>query len=212
MWRSLPFLILAYALSGAVVLDRIAVIVGRHVVKQSDIDRDLRITEFLNRQPLNLSPGAKKQAAERLIDQEIIRQEIAMGDYQRPPNSDASALLDRLRKDRFGGSDSRLRQAIAEYGLTEDDLREELLWQLTVLSFIDQRFRLGVLVTDDEVKTYCEEHLAELRRKYSKATCEALAPETKTLLEGEQVNQNFEDWLKQARAMERIDYKQEAFQ
>lgn len=66
-------------LQGAIVLDRIAVIVGKHVIKKSDIDRDLRVTEFLNRQPLSLISTVKRQSAERLIDQEIIRQEIITG-------------------------------------------------------------------------------------------------------------------------------------
>jgi peptidyl-prolyl cis-trans isomerase SurA len=206
-------LILASALPGAVVLDRIAVIAGKHVIKESDIERDLRLTEFLNGQPLDLRPAAKRQSAERLIDQDIIRQEIATGNYQRPSESEASELLDRLRRDRFGGSDSRLREALARYGLTEDDLREQLLWQLTVLRFIDQRFRVGVLVTDEEVHAYCEQHLSELRRQYPTAgNCEALAPKIKSSLEGERINQNFNEWLAQARKSERIEYKQEAFQ
>jgi peptidyl-prolyl cis-trans isomerase SurA len=213
--RTAPFalLILSYALPGAVVLDRIAVIVGKHVIKESDIERDLRLTEFLNGQPLDLSPAAKRQAAERLIDQEIIRQELATGSYQRPSESEASELLDRLRRDRFGGSDSRLREALARYRLTEDDLRQQLLWQLTVLRFIDQRFRVGVLVTDEEVRAYCGQHLTELRRQYPTASnCEALAPKIKSLLEGERINQNFNEWLAQARKSDRIEYRQEAFQ
>lgn len=213
MRSAVYLLVLSYALPGAVVLDRIAVIAGKHAIKESGIERDLRLTEFLNGQPLDLSPAAKRQSAERLIDQDIIRQEIATGNYQRPSESEASELLDRLRRDRFGGSDSRLREALARYGLTEDDLREQLLWQLTVLGFIDQRFRVGVLVTDEEVHAYCEQHLSELRRQYPTAgNCEALAPKIKSSLEGERINQNFNEWLAQARKSERIEYKQEAFQ
>ena len=44
------------------------------------------------------------------------------------------------------------------YGLTEPKLREQLLWQLTVLQFIDERFRGGVVVTDDDVRDYYDEH------------------------------------------------------
>ena len=34
---------------------------------------------------------------------------------------------------------TQLRAALAKYGLTEELLREQLVWQLTVLRFIDQR-------------------------------------------------------------------------
>ena len=94
MRRLLLLLMLASASSAEVVLDRMAVIVGKHVIKTSDIDWDLRVTQFLNREPLNFSPKAKRQSAERLIDQEIIRQEIVTGNYRRPPDSDAAALLE----------------------------------------------------------------------------------------------------------------------
>ena len=47
-------------LSGAVILDRIAVIAGTHVIKASDIDRDIRLTDFLNRTPLNFSPSTSE--------------------------------------------------------------------------------------------------------------------------------------------------------
>jgi peptidyl-prolyl cis-trans isomerase SurA len=206
-------LILSSALWGVVVLDRMAVIVGKHAIKESDIQLDLRLTEFLNREPLNLSPAAKRQSAERLIDQEVIRQEIIMGGYQRPAESEADALLEQLKKDRFGGSESRWEEALARYGLTKEQLRDRLLWQLTVLRFIDQRFRVGVVVTDDEVRAYYDQHLSELRRQYpNNYSFEALAPKIRATLEGERVNQNFNQWLEQARSSYRIEYKQVAFE
>ena len=206
-------LIMAGASSAVVVLDRMAVIVGKHVVKTSDIDWDLRVTAFLNREPLDFSPQAKHKAAERLIDQEIIRQEIVTGNYRRPADSDAAALETQLKRDRFGGSDQRMRVELQRYGITEDQLRTQLLWQLTVLRFIDERFRPAVIVTDEEVRAYYDQHVAELRRQYPEdSSFETLAPKTRTLLEGQRINENFNQWLEQARKRARIEYKQEAFQ
>lgn len=198
--------------SGAVILDRLAVIVGKHVIKLSDIDRALRVTDFLNREPLDLSAKAKRQAAERLIDQEIIREEIIKSGYRRPPESEATRLEEQIVHDRYGGSDALLRQALAHYGLTEDQLHEQLLWQLTVLQFIDQRFRPGVYVSDDQVRAYYDQHLAELRRENPKDnSLETLQPKIRNLLEGEQINKDFADWLQEERKDHRIEYKQEAF-
>src|ERR1035441_6480073 len=67
--------------AGSVVIDRIAVIVDKHVIKASDIGRDVRVTEFLNREPLNMNADVKKKAAERLIDQTVIREEVEKGGY-----------------------------------------------------------------------------------------------------------------------------------
>jgi hypothetical protein len=89
----------------------------------------------------------------------------------------------------------------------------QLLWQLTVLRFIDERFRPGILLTDEEVRDYYNLHLAELKREYPKEQgYEALAPRIRTSLEGERINQQFETWLDDARKRDRIEYKPGAFQ
>jgi hypothetical protein len=213
MRNSFLLLMMAGASSAVVVLDRMAVIVGKHVVKTSDIEWDLRVTEFLNREPLHFSPQAKRKSAERLIDQEIIRQEIVTGNYRRPPDSDAAALESQLKRDRFAGSDQRMRAELQRYGITEDQLRAQLLWQLTVLRFIDERFRPAVIVTDEEVHAYYDQHLAELRRQYPEnRNFEALEPKILSLLEGQRINENFNQWLEQARKRARIEYRQEALQ
>ena len=211
--RLLLFLIAVSAASAAVVLDRIAVIADNHVIKSSDIDWDLRVTAFLNREPLNINPQTKRQAAERLIDQEIIRMEIVTGNYRRPSDADADTLLTQLRRDRFGGSDVRMRQELQRYGVAEELLHAQLLWQLTVLRFIDERFRPGVIVTDDEVQAYYNQHRAELERENPKdSRLEALEPKMRSQLEGQKINEAFNQWLEAARKRYRIDYKQEAFQ
>jgi peptidyl-prolyl cis-trans isomerase SurA len=191
--------------SAAVVIDRIAVIAGKHAIKASDIDRDIRLTQFLNREPLAENAKTKKQAAERLIDQQVIRDEVATGNYGRASDADAAAMLQKIRQDQYGGSEARLKQALAHYGVTEDQLRSHLLWQLTVLRFIDRRFRAGVLVTDEDIRAYYDRH-SDLH----KASFESVAPRIRTTLEGEQVNQQFETWLDGARKRERIEYREEA--
>jgi hypothetical protein len=200
-------------LPGAVVLDRIAVIAGTHVIKASDIDRDIRLTNFLNRAALNFDPSARREAAERLITQQIIRDELVNGGYRRPPESEAAQLEAELRRDRFVGSEQRLRETLQRYGLTEAALREQLLWQITVLQFIDERFRAEAIVTDDDVRAYYDQHGTELRQEHPKSTgYAALAPEIRTSLEGERINRGFNEWLDQMRKSYRVEFKQAAFE
>jgi len=196
-----------------VVIDRLAVIVGKHAIKLSDIQRDLRLTEFMNREPADLSAVHMRKAAERLIDQTLIRDEIARGGYRRPGDSDADNLLKHLIHDRFGGSEVRLRQALARYGITDEQLRAELLWQLTVLRFIDQRFRPGVQISDQDVQAYYDQHLAQLKHDYPQSNSfDALQAKVRTTLEGERVNDEFAAWLAESRKRVRIEYREDAFQ
>jgi peptidyl-prolyl cis-trans isomerase SurA len=204
---------LSALLAGPVILDRIAVIAGTHVIKLSDLERDIRLTDFLNRATFNLSPAAKRESAERLITQQIIRDEIASGGYRRPPESEATQLEEQLRRDRFSGSEQRLREGLQRYGLTESQLHQQLLWQITVLQFINQRFRAGIAVTDDAVRDFYDEHYAELSKKYPKDnSLEALEPKIRSLLEDQQINEAFNQWLDQARKNEKVDFKEGAFE
>jgi len=196
----------------AVVIDRIAVVVGKQPIKLSDIDRDLRLTDFLNNVPLDLSGAARRKAAERLIDQAVIRDAITTGGYNRASDADAESMLGQIRRDRYAGSDPRLRQALTRYGLSIDDLRAALLWQMTVLHFIDERFRPGVVVNDQQVRTYYDQHLAQIRRENPASNSfPAVEQKIRDILTGEEVNKQFEAWLDAARKDQHVEYKQEAF-
>jgi peptidyl-prolyl cis-trans isomerase SurA len=198
---------------GAVLVDRVAVVVGKRIIKASDIDRDMRLTSFVNQQKPDFSPAARRKAAARLVDQEIIREELSAQGYSRASDADADRLLSDIAKQGFRASDAQLRAALVRYGLTKEQLHEQLLWQLTVLRFIDQRFRLGVLVTDDEIKIYYDQHLADLKRQYpSENSLGALSEKIKTALEGELVDKEFDQWLDEARKRKRIEYKEASLQ
>jgi hypothetical protein len=202
----------AFLLSGAVVIDRVAVIVGKRVIKTSDIDLNVRVSQFMNVEPLNLSEAEKRKVADRLVVQELIWQEMMSGGYSQPTDQDVNAYLQQLVRDRFKGSEAQLRSALAKYGLTEDQLRKYLLWQLTVLRFIDQRFRPGVLVTDEDVRAYYEQHREELQKAYPQDnSIEALDAKIREIIVGERVNQAFEEWLQQTRARTRIEFRDAAF-
>jgi peptidyl-prolyl cis-trans isomerase SurA len=210
--RLLVVLSLTSMLIGAVVVDRVAIVVGKRVIKASDIDRDLRAAQFVNGEPLDLSPPAKKKIADRLIIQELIRQEIQNGGYSQPTQQDVNAFSRQLIRDRFSGSDAKYRAALSGYGLSEDQVRDYLRWQLTVLRFIEERFRPGVLVTDEDIRAYYEEHRAELQKAHPQNnTFEALAPKIREIIAGERVNEAFDQWLDEMRRRTRIEYREAAF-
>ena len=213
MLRGILSVLLCCGAARAVVIDRIAVIVDKHVIKTSDIDRDVRVTQFLNRQKLDVSPPVKRQAAERLIDQTVIREEMEKGAYARSSSQDVDNMILHLSRERFAGSSERLKEALSTYGLTLAQLRLQLQWQLDVLKFIDERFRPGVLVSDDEVRAYYNQHQAGLKRQFPGVNnYDALEPKIRASLEGERLNQNFDAWLAAARKRDRIDYRQGAFE
>ncbi|MEP6716029.1 MAG: hypothetical protein ABJC09_10680, partial [Terriglobia bacterium] len=153
------------------------------------------------------TPEAKRKSAERLVDQQIIRNEVSTGGYERATDADAGAMLKQIRNERFNARDDLLKRSMTEYRLTDEQVQAQLVWQLTVLKFIEQRFRAGVLVTDDEVRAWYDQHPEVQKVSFAKA-----APQIRTTLEGNLINKDFETWLDDARKNTHVEYREAAFQ
>lgn len=207
--RAIAVLLVASLPALAVIIDRIAVIVGGNaIVKDSDIQRDIRVTDFLNNQPLELSNAARKKAADRLIDQIFIRREIRIGDYPAATLQDADRQLASLKKQRFR-TNAQFQQALGRYGLTELELRTQFQWQLTVLQFIDLRFKPAVLITDEEIDKYYRDHSAALHREYPSKSLDDVRDQIRDILTGEQVNRQFFAWLDDQRKNNKVVFREE---
>jgi hypothetical protein len=194
----------------AVIIDRIAIRVGNAIIKDSDIDRIVRVTEFLNDEPLDVGNKARRDAAKRLIDQAFIRQEIQVGDYPRASWEEADEQIANLKKNRYKTQDA-FNQALKRYGLVEPDLRFEFQWQLTVLRFVDLRFRPAVLVKDEEIEQYYRDHLAALRKANpGNSSLDALREQIREILVGEKVNQLFFSWLDDHRKEGKVQVAEES--
>ncbi|MBV9759263.1 MAG: hypothetical protein JO340_01755 [Acidobacteriaceae bacterium] len=202
----LALMLISASLASAVIIDRIAVVIGKSIIKDSDIDRDLRVTEFLNGDPLDLSEAARKKAASRLIDQVFIRREIEVGDYRDATLQQADAQIDKLERRKFR-TQAAYQQALKRYGIAEIDLRTQLQWQLTILNFIDVRFKPAVLVTEDEIAIYYNEHAAALRREHpGKSSLDDAREEIRNILAGQKENREFFAWLDDQRKNTEIQF------
>ena len=113
-------------------------------------------------------------------------------------------------RDRFGGSKEKANAELRRRGLKETELLQQLQWQLVVLRFIDERFRSGILVTDDEIREYYDQHQQEFARQPGSHSFEALAPKIRETLEAQAVDQQFDEWLAQRRRRALIEYKVES--
>ena len=198
--------LLACAVSNAAIIDRVSVIVGKRPILASAIDRDIRVTSFLNGNRPDFSPASRKQAASRLIDQQLIRDQIRGGDYPVAPEDEADRLLEQTARDRYANN-AQLRQALQRAGITEAELKDRLLWQLTVLRFIDARFRPAVVVSNEEVERYYTAHRTQLN-----APLDQVRQKITDDLTGERVNGLLDDWLRQQRRDTRVEYLEKSLQ
>ncbi len=174
------FLLCAMSLAG--VVDRIAASVGNSAIRESQVESEVRVTALLNGASLDLSAAAKRQAASRLVDQAIIRAEMAKQNHPAPSLAEINATLDKIKQVRFP-DDSAYQRALRAYGLTDAELKAHLAWQIQVLHFIDLRFAPQAPA------------LKSVQRPAE-----------------ERVNEAFFAWLDDTRRRSRIQYHEDAFQ
>ena len=191
-------------LTGAEVIDRVAAAVGYSVITESEILRQLRMTALLNGEEPDLSGASKRQAAERLVEQMLIRREIDTTRYALTANGDQ--IYQSLRQ--RSGSEGAWQQLLRKHQLHDREVRETLDWQATLLEFVQVRFRPGVQVPAEEVREYYE---AEVKGKPGAPTFEAAQEDIEEVLTQQRVDRALERWLGQARTQQRIVFRQEVF-
>ncbi len=198
------------AAAAAAVIDRTAVAVGNDVITESELLEDIRVVAFLNNEGLDFSPRARLRAAERLVDQYLIRREMRIAVYEPPPRESADRLLLSV-KSRFA-SEEEYRTALKRYGITEPQLQEHLYWQLTVMRFVNQRFRAGLPARATELLEELEEEARADRTVPSLPPVEPAPEPAPEKPAGPSVDEQLEMWLKQARERTRVVYMKEAFE
>ena len=107
------------------------------------------------------------------------------------------------------------RRALADDGVTEDELKTRLTWQLMLVRFIDVRFRPGIQISDDEIRNYFDEHMRpELLREHPGQTpsLDDYRTAIEQKLSSQAADQQVEQWLKEARRRTHIQYHDEVFQ
>ncbi|MGA2134449.1 MAG: SurA N-terminal domain-containing protein [Bryobacteraceae bacterium] len=211
-FTAFPLLLLFLCPARAEIIDRIAVSVGSRVITESDLGREIRITAFQNNAKPDFSPANKRQTAERLVDQMLVRNELEASRYLMPSEAEAQAAI-KEEKSRFA-DDGAYRAALAQYGITEDDLQARLLWQRTLVRFIDVRFRPGIQIGDDEIRNYFNDHMRPILLQAHPGQAPSLDDYRATIeqtLVSQAANQQVDEWLKQARRRTRIQFHDEVF-
>jgi hypothetical protein len=126
----------------AEILDRVAVTVGKDVIAESEVIEELRVTDFLNQAPFDHTPAARRTAADRLIDQYMLREEMQLEGFPHPQAAAADQTLRQFRQAHFH-TQAQYQASLQKYGITEEELKQHLLWQVAALRFTVQRFGQG---------------------------------------------------------------------
>lgn len=159
--RRLPLILFACLLLRAELVDRLAVTVGSAVITELDIDEDLRVAALLNGQPISRDLEARRAAADRMVEQFLIRHEIDLSHYPPPSEQEVDTFYSHVRET-LGGEDA-LKALLTGYKISARTLRDHLKAQLATLRFIEIRFAPDVNISDADLESAYNRKVAALR-------------------------------------------------
>lgn len=185
------------------VLDRMAATVNGHALLQSDIEDELRYEFFAAKRPLNeASAEDQKAALDRLVDQELLREQMHSKDFQPVATGEISKAFETFKSD-YGASGDWT-AALTQYDVTEADIRSHIETELNQLRIIDLRLRPTIQIDADSIRNYYQQQLLPKLPPGQHLSLQEATPTIRELLLQQKVNDSLESWLEALRSQAKI--------
>jgi len=205
----IAIVLLLTSLAQAQVVDRMVAVVNKKVILESELDQAARVEFLLQGKPINsLTQTDRLAVLERLIDRALIDQQIANQTMLDPTPGELAAKVKEVRADLPGGeTDERWKGVLSAYGLSAEDLEEQLTAQFRILRFVDLRFRGLVRVEKDAIAAYYQDRfLPEVRkRKVAEPALAEVSDKIEQILAEQRIDDLLNNWLKTLRAQAHIE-------
>lgn len=212
VWAAL-FLVSVSMLAGpsaraAQVIDRIVATVNGHIILQSDWDEALCYEALLSGRSLaQFGEDDRRAALDRLIDQELLGEQMRSASFQHASEAEAAAQVAEARKLYPEAATVEGWQAVlARFGLTEKALLGHVEQQIDLMRLVDARLRPAVQIDSKSIEAYYREKFVP-QLKQSGAGDVALADVTgkiRELLTEEKVNELMVSWLQSLRSESKV--------
>ena len=198
------FVLLAPGLAGCgEVLDRMAATVNGRALLQSDIDGEVRYEFFAAKRPLSeASAEDRKSALDRLVDQELLREQMHSKDFQPVATEEVSKAFETFKSD-YGAS-PEWTAALTHYDVTEAEIRTHIETELNQLRLIDLRLRPTVQVDADSIRSYYQQQLLPKLPPGQHLSLQEATPTIRELLIQQKINDSLESWLESLRSQANI--------
>ena len=195
-------------LNAGEILDRVVAVVGKNAVTSSEVELQLRLEAFLNQRSVDTAEAARRQVIERLIEVNLIAEEMRVMNFPPAKDEEVDQELRAVREQDYTGELAFL-DALETHSLDQSELRDFLRHQMNVLRFIDFRFRTGLDVSEQAVRTYYEDvytpRVQQLEGREPEPLAEVRGRLREVVLQA-RVDDLLDDWLKLVRASTRVEY------
>ncbi|MGA7928783.1 MAG: SurA N-terminal domain-containing protein [Candidatus Sulfotelmatobacter sp.] len=204
------FAILLSALSfaptpaSAEVIDRIIATVNGRVILQSDWDEALCYEALLtDRTPAQFTDDDRRAVLDRLIDQELLREQMKSADFPHATETEAAARVAEARKQYPQAASREAWQALlAKYHLTENDLLAHVRQQIDVMRLVDARLRPAVEIDSKSIEAYYRNQFVPKLKQSgaSEVPLAEVSAKIRELLTEQKVSELLVSWLQTLRS------------
>ena len=210
--RACLHIVIALLLAGigqAQVVDRMVAVVNKHVILESELDQATRVEFLMQAKPIERVTSVDRTIVlDRLIDRSLLDQQIVNPNMLDPAPEELKAKIEELRQGVPGASTNESwTKILAGYGLTQQDLEEQLTSQFRILRFIDLRFRGLVRIDKEAIAAYYQDRfLPEVRkRNASEPQLSEVSDKIEQILAEQRIDELLNNWLKTLRAQAHIE-------
>jgi hypothetical protein len=184
------------------VVDRVVTNVNGHVVLQSDWEEEIAFEALANgRDPDSFTAAERKAALDRLIDQELLREQVRPS--QPAPADQVAARVAEVRKALPDWStDQGWHAALERCGLTQRELEKRLSDEIQLMRLVEDRLRPSIQIDQKAVETYYHDRLLpDLKRAGNSAKpLTEVYGRIKNLLAEQKMNELLSGWLASLRS------------
>jgi peptidyl-prolyl cis-trans isomerase SurA len=204
----------------AVPLDRVVAVVNRQVILSSDIDDDIQLSV------LDPAPGAhvtmsRHRALDELISRALIQQQIRREDLPsiQPTADEVAARVEEIRRQlpacvrAHCETDAGWKAFLTAQGLTQYRVEAYLRTRIQILRFIEERFRQGIQISEEQIETYYRDTLLpQYPAGMSAPPLKQVSSRIEEILLEQQVNELFDNWLDNLRSQGDVEILDPALQ
>ena len=202
-------LLAAFCICQAQVVDRMVAVVNRHVILESELDQAARVEFLMQGKPTDKLTAADLQAVlDQLIDRALLDQQMGNQELLDPTPAELASRIKEIRTQLPGAaSDDQWKALLTHYGLTQQDVEDQITSQVRILRFVDLRFRGLVRVDKNDIATYYQEKLLpELhKRGASEPALAEVSDNIEKILTEMRIDEMLNNWLQTLRAQAHIE-------
>jgi peptidyl-prolyl cis-trans isomerase SurA len=202
-------LLLLAAAAQAQVVDRMVAVVNKQVILESELEQASRVEFLMQGKPVSAMTQADRAAVlERLIDRSLLDQQIVTPSMLDPTPEELAEKTKEVRAQLPNAVTSEgWSAALISYGLTQQDLEEQLSSEFRILRLVDLRFRGLVRVEKSDIADYYQNtFLPEVRKRNAPEPKLAdVSDKIEQILAEKSIDGLLNDWLKTLRAQAHIE-------